>query len=170
METMMMQHAYKSIALPVTEYGRLQQLMLTMIGSRTALASILRRKLGSARAVSAAVASDVALSGTRVRYRVDAEHVEERILTWDPPKRAGATHLSLLSPRGLALLGLCPGESITHRTERGRAEFLTLEQVSLVGNRRAVHVVSTPERRDILDVASPPFTAPDGATAGGQRA
>lgn len=44
-----MQHAYKSIALPVTEYGRLQKLMLTRIGGQTALASILRRKLGLAR-------------------------------------------------------------------------------------------------------------------------
>ena len=163
-----MQHAYKSIALPITEYRRLQQLMLTMIGSRTALASILRRKLGSARAVSGAVASSVALSDTRVRYRVDGQHVEERILTWDAPTRSGTTHLSLLSPRGLALLGLCPGESVEYRTERGRTEFLKVEEVSLLEKPRTMRVVGRP--RDILDIASPPFAAPDGAIAGGQHA
>jgi hypothetical protein len=167
--TMMQHHAQKSIVLPVTEYARLQQLMLTMIGSRSALASMLRRKLGSARAVSAAIAGDVAVSGMRVRYRIDGQRVEERILTWQAPRRAGAGQLSLLSPRGLALLGLCPGESVTYRTERDRTEFLEVEAVSAAELPRTLRVADKPQR-DVLDIASVPFTAPDRTIAGGQLA
>ena len=63
-----MQNSYKSMNLPSAEYVRLQQLMLTMIGSRTALASILRRKLSAAAPVSSTVGSDVALSGRQVDF------------------------------------------------------------------------------------------------------
>lgn len=126
-----MQHSYKSIALPSTEYNRLQRLMLTMIGSRTVLASILRRKLGSAAPVSSlAVASDVAIGGREVVFKVDGEHSERRVLTWQPPMLANNSALSLLSPRGLALLGLSSGDSIAYNTDGGGTEFLQVESVA----------------------------------------
>lgn len=126
-----MQNIYKSIALPSIEYVRLQQLMLTMIGSRTAFASLLRRKLGSAGPVSpSAVAADVAVSGRHVHFRIDGQHSEARVLTWQSQRVGDSTNLSLLSSRGLALLGLGPGESVSYSTDSGRTEFLELELVT----------------------------------------
>jgi regulator of nucleoside diphosphate kinase len=139
----MIMHLYKSIALPSFEYARLQHLMLTMIGSRTALASVLRRKLGAGEPVSAsAVAADIALSGREVHFGIDGRHSETRILTWDPQKRGDASNLSLLSPRGLALLGLRPGESVSYHTEGGRTEFLKVERVTDGETHAPAHTVS----------------------------
>jgi hypothetical protein len=131
--------------LPSAEYVRLQQLMLTMIGSRTVLTSILRRKLGAAAAVSSPVGSDVALSGRQVDFKIDGRQSQTGVLTWRPEKRGGATALSLLSPRGLALLGLVPGETATYSTESGRTEFLEVVGVAETpartpAARRALHV------------------------------
>jgi len=84
--------------------------MLTMIGSRTVLAALLRRKLGSSvPAPSLSLAPDRAVSGKRVRFSVDGGAEDARILTWQPPAFEDRSTLSLLSPRGLALMGLRPG-------------------------------------------------------------
>ena len=124
------QNSYKSMTLPSAEYVRLQQLMHTMIGSRTVLASILRRKLGAAAPVSSPVGSDVALSGRQVDFKIDGQQSQTGVLTWRPQKRGDATGLSLLSPRGLALLGLVHGETATYSTESGRTEFLEVVGVA----------------------------------------
>jgi len=125
-----MQNSYKSMNLPSAEYIRLQQLMLTMIGSRTVLASVLRRKLGAATPVSSPISSDVALSGRKVEFKIDGGQSQTGVLTWRSPKRGDATSLSLLSPRGLALLGLVPGETVIYSTESGRTEFLEVVGVA----------------------------------------
>lgn len=157
-------NTHKSIALPAAEYLRLQHLMLTMIGSRTVLASVLRRKLGSARPTrSFAAERKVATSGTGVRFRVDREHHEHRILSWEPPRQGDTVHLSLLSPRGLALLGLGPGEAIAYRTASGKTEYLEVEQVSAAENSKRSTIATTSLPRDILKVTSATFIAPEGA-------
>lgn len=123
--------AHPPTLLPSTEYHRLQRLLRTMIGSRTPLASVLRLKLGAAApALAQTVPDDVALSGARVRFRTDRQRPEERVLTWQAPERGDDIHLSLRSPRGLALLGLSPGESVSYRTDRDRTEYLEVERVS----------------------------------------
>ena len=127
-----MQNSYNSIALPSVEYDQLQNLMLTMIGSRTALASVLRRKLGSAGRATSRVSPDVVMSGRRVQFRIDGQQSEARVLSWKPQKRGDPGQLSLLSPRGLALLGLSPGQSISYSTQEGRMEFLEVERVAEV--------------------------------------
>ncbi len=165
-------HIYKSIALPSIEYVRLQHLMLTMIGSRTVLASVLRRKLGSGGPVSAsAVAPYIAVSGRQVHFKIDGQHEEVRVLTWQPQKRGDATNLSLLSPRGLALLGLGPGESISYSTEGGRTEFLEVERVTdgqAAAPDRSVKRIKTPHLGSLADGVH--ITAPAGAFAGGPNA
>ena len=166
-----MQFAHPPTFLPSSEYRRLQRLMLTMIGRRTALASVLRRKLGSAGSTRSSTATrDVATSGMRVRFRVDGQHPEERILSWEPPKHGDTVHLSLLSPRGLALLGLGPGETIAYRTATGKTEFLAVERAFAAETRKPSPTTATSPLRDILDVASAHFTAPNGAIAGGPHA
>jgi regulator of nucleoside diphosphate kinase len=117
--------------LPWVEYRRLQRLMLTMIGGRSAFAAILRRKLGSTSpALPPSVSQDIAVSGGRVQFKVDGKEADERTLTWRHDERDDARSLSLLSPRGLALLGLSPGSRISYQTEGGRTEHLEVDRVS----------------------------------------
>jgi hypothetical protein len=126
-----MHFAHPPITLSSADYARLQQLMLTMIGSRTVIAAIVRRKLGSGTpGPSSSLRSDRAVSGKQVRFSVDGRTVEERLLTWLPPEVEDGNTLSLLSPRGLALIGLRPGESIFYRAESGRTECIRIESVS----------------------------------------
>ena len=162
-----MQFANPPTFLPSSEYRRLQRLMLTMIGRRTALASILRRKLGAAKSARASAAREVPTSGMRVHFRVDGQREEERILSWEPPEHGDTVHLSLLSPRGLALLGLAPGETIAYRMATGRTEFLEVGKVFAAEPRRSSPTSATSPLRDIVDVASAHFTTPDGAVSGG---
>lgn len=88
-------------------------------------------------------------------------------MTWQPPKRGDTVHLSLLSSRGLALLGLSPGESVSYRTEDNRTEFLKVEKVSATDNRRTSRNIAAPPVRGILDVASGHSPVPEGVFAGG---
>lgn len=132
--------------------------MLTMIGRRTTLASVLRRKLGSAASTQSSATRDVATSGMRVRFRVNRQHAEERILSWEPQKHADDVHLSLLSPRGLALLGLGAGETIAYRKASGRTEFFEIEEVFA-----AEHQTPSPTRqlrRCATSSTSRPLTLP----------
>ena len=91
-------------------------------------------------------------------------------LSWDSPSRVDTLHLSLLSPRGLALLGLGLGQTIAYRTATGRTEFLQIDQVSAVEKDKSARNAATSPLRDILDVASTHLTAPNGAISGGQYA
>ena len=165
-------HLYKSIALPSFEYSCLQHLMRTMIGSRTVLASVLRRKLGSADPVSGSdVVGDIAVSGRCVHFRIDGQYSEAQVLTWQPPKSDDTVNLSLRSPRGLALLGLGPGESVSYITEGGRTEFLEVERVT-DGEVHApdcgVNRIKTSHPAGIPDGVR--VIAPAGAFAGGPNA
>lgn len=124
-----MEHDYPTI-LSAADYARLQGLMCTMIGARTPLASLVRRKLGSAVVTPARnIASTTATGGRRVRFRIDGGETEERVLTWSPLKREDGRSLSLLAPRGLALLGLCAEEAIAYQTASGRTEFIEIDTV-----------------------------------------
>jgi regulator of nucleoside diphosphate kinase len=140
-----MQFSNPATLLSSTDYARLQRLMLTMIGSRTVLAALLRRKLGaSAPAPSSSLASNRAVSGKRVRFSIDGGRAEECVLTWQPPRSGDRNTLSLLSPRGLALMGLTPGEFLFYRTESDRTEFIRVESVSsegVTGHRPPVNAV-----------------------------
>lgn len=160
-----MQNSYNSIALPSVEYDQLQNLMLTLVGSRTALASILRRKLGSAGRATSRVSPDVAISGRRVDFRIDGQQSEVRVLSWQPQKRGYPAHLSLLSPRGLALLGLNPGQSISYRTPEGRMEFLEVERVAEVDPPAKTRANETTQssRASRVSVLGPPAGEASGA-------
>jgi hypothetical protein len=160
-----MHFAHPPIRLPSDEYARLQRLMLTMIGDRSTLASILRSKLGSAECVPAAeLTRDVALSGVPIRFRIDGQRSLQRTLTWHPLIGDDTIQLSLLSPRGLALLGLTPGQLVSYRTDGDRAEFLELEQVLAQQSRRSAKNFEA--TGDDVDVALQ-FITPGDALAGG---
>jgi len=116
--------------LTAADHARLQGLMCTMIGSRTPLASLVRRKLGSAVLLEPEdIGADLVTSGRLVRFTIDGEETEERVLTWKPPKRGDTSSMSLLVPRGLALFGLSAGQFIAYPTQGGRTEHIEIKDV-----------------------------------------
>jgi hypothetical protein len=129
--------------------------MLTMIGSRSPFAAILRRKLGAARAVAPLpFPPDVALSGTRVRFHIDGECSDDRVLTWRTPLSGDDANLSLHTHRGLALLGLSPGETVFYRTADHRTEFLEVAEVVRVENGRTREAAALSKPAPVYPVVS----------------
>lgn len=124
-------HDHHPTILSSADHARLQGLMCTMIGRRTPLASLLRRKLGSAVIMPPpdAAPDDLVTSGRSVRFSINESDHDERKLAWHASKRADPSLLSLQEPRGLALLGLRVGQSIAYGIESDQTEFLTVQLV-----------------------------------------
>jgi len=120
---------YPTILAP-HDHDRLQAMMCTMIGARTPLADLLRRKLSAAVVMLAAdIDADVAASGRRIRFKVDGDESVESTLTWHAEDRDDSGTLSLQQMRGLSLLGLRAGQSISYPTDTRRNEFAEIEHV-----------------------------------------
>lgn len=112
------------------DFDRLQALMCTLIGASTPLASMLRHKLESAIVMLPDdIGPDVAAPGRRVHFTIDGYRAEERELSWDVPAKREGSMLSLRSARGLSLLGLRPGQSVSYVTSTRRPELIELTQV-----------------------------------------
>lgn len=123
-------HDHPTTILSATDYARLQGLMCTLTGSRTPLAGLLRQKLDAPVVMLPSDAGpDLVRSGCRVRFRIDGERVQERRLVWEPPVLGDTESLSLQLPRGLALLGLSIGQSISYAAGKDRTEHLEVEFV-----------------------------------------
>ncbi len=123
-------HDHPVAVLSATDYARLQGLMCTLTGSRTPLADLLRRKLEAPVVMLPSDAGpDLVRSGSKVRFRIDGERVQERRLVWEPPVMGDTSTLSLQLPRGLALLGLSIGQAISYAAYKDRTEHLEVEYV-----------------------------------------
>ena len=143
--------SHRPTLLTPDDYELLQQLMSTLIGSRSAVAAILREKLSVASVMSPGdVHTDVATVGSTVHYRVGEAAGPAAKLVRGPTRPASGT-LSVLDPHGLALLGLRTGQSITIPGGNGYSETLVIEAVDRTssGNRgeRAGTVVAFPPTR-----------------------
>jgi regulator of nucleoside diphosphate kinase len=123
-------HDHYPTILSTRVHDRLQAMMCSMIGARTPLASLVRHKLGSAIVMlEGDVGPDVVVPGRRVRFTIGGYQTKERALTWEPHVRGDRRNVSLLVPRGLALLGLRVGESISYRTATRYTEFVQIDHV-----------------------------------------
>ncbi len=121
-------HDYHPTILSTDDHDRLQAMMCTMIGARTPLAHLLRRKLGSAIVMLPGdISPDIVTSGRQVRFRTGRHKRDERRLVWDG--RGDEGELPLSTTRGLSLLGLATGQSISFLNDRRRTETLTVEFV-----------------------------------------
>ena len=70
---------------------------------------------------------DTVMTGRAVMYRLGQEPSAERMISSNP---AGPTEIALLSPLGLALVGLSAGQSVVVQLEPGVETVLTVERVS----------------------------------------
>lgn len=94
------------------------------------LAPFIRRKLDQAVVVFRDdIPANVVTLNSRVSYRVDEGEAETRIISHDELRGLVGFTLPITHPRGLALLGLQEGQSITIATDDGGSETLSVEQV-----------------------------------------
>lgn len=118
------------------DHAQLERLMCTRTGSRSPLAAMVRRKLESAVIVHFQDADeDLVTSGRRVRYSIDGAREDERILSWDRPIFGDESTICIQDLRGLALLGLHAGQSISI-SGNGGIETIEVEKVMLVQEQR----------------------------------
>jgi regulator of nucleoside diphosphate kinase len=123
-------HDHQPTVVSTSDHDRLQAVMCTMIGWRTPIASLLRHKLGSALVMFPdEMPPDVVVPGRRVHFTIDGSRTDMRVLTWNSPARDTGMELSLLVPRGLALLGLRAGQSFSYTTMMRRTELIEVDNV-----------------------------------------
>ncbi len=118
------------ITLTPRTFALLEGLLHQLEPSQDILRLMLSRKLERARIVFAPeIGSDVATLDSRVRFRIDAGSVDERVLVWGPDRELYSATLPVSVPRGLALLGTHVGSTVPAPTLDGEVEHLTLEAV-----------------------------------------
>lgn len=123
-------HDLQATVVSTSDHDRLQAVMCTMIGLRTPIASLLRHKLGSALVMFPDdMPPDVVVPGRRVHFTIDGSRTDMRVLTWNSPVRDTGMELSMLVPRGLALLGLRAGQSFSYPTTMRRTELIEVDNV-----------------------------------------
>lgn len=134
-------HDHHPTILSTRDHDRLQAMMCGLIGARTPLADLVRHKLGSAVVMLPSdIGSDVVAPGRRVRFTIDGYQTKERWLTWQPPDRGDRWNVSLQVARGLALLGLGVGASISYKTATRRTESIQIDHVFSVDGADVLHV------------------------------
>lgn len=134
---------YFPTVLSAADHSRLQRMMRGMIGSRSPLAALVRHKLGTATVVPNANArADLVSSGRKVRYRIGRVRSDERVLVWAPADETDEVSLSLLTPDGLALLGLAVGRYISFKTDDHRTQTFLVQNVGDRHRTRSPQVAS----------------------------
>jgi transcription elongation GreA/GreB family factor len=95
-----------------------------------ALSVILQRKISSAVVMFREdIPATVVTLSSRVAYRVNDGPAETRIVAHDEMRGLVGMLLPITNPRGLALLGLAEGQSISIPTAGGGLETLTVHEV-----------------------------------------
>ena len=95
-----------------------------------ALSAILQRKISSAVVMFREdIPANVVTLSSRVAYRVNDGPAETRIVAHDHMRGLVGMLLPITNPRGLALLGLAEGQSISIPTSDGSLETLTVHEV-----------------------------------------
>ncbi|WEJ35054.1 DUF1127 domain-containing protein [Devosia sp. SD17-2] len=124
--------------LTLDDHAQLEQLMCTLTGRRDDFAALVRRKLESAVIIRPEDADDhLVTSGRHVRYRVNGEGAKEHVISWNLAPTGGVSTLSLQDSRGLALLGLRVGQSMSLPMDTGRMT-IKVENVALTHGRAPV--------------------------------
>lgn len=134
----------------------LQSVLGRMVGNEP-LAVALRLKLQQSRVVpTEALAPDVVTLGSHVRYRIGDGPLAEGILVSDQLFDSASGHISLASPRGLAMLGLWAGTSIDIPGEAGPLTIVdVLLQPEAEHKRRPRMSLRVVSSRDDLAPAAP---------------
>ncbi|MEP5662821.1 GreA/GreB family elongation factor [Parvibaculum sp.] len=102
------------------DYGRLEVAAFEELDMLSPMRPRIAALLTEARVVpSAEIPEDVITLGTTVRYRVDGDRLERRLLTLGRQHVPNGQYVCVLTPVGLALLGRKPGELVEAETFDG---------------------------------------------------
>jgi regulator of nucleoside diphosphate kinase len=119
-----------AIKLRPADLSRLDLLTGRLPAYRGAARRLLARELARARVLSSAEPPpDLVTMHATVRFRDDAERIETAALVYPGEETDGAGRISVVTPRGAALIGLSEGQSIAYEADDGRAGRLTVLQV-----------------------------------------
>lgn len=113
------------------DYDRLVQLAHQVATRSPAVAEFLSEELERASVVPAAEARpDVVTMGARVRFRMTPGGREREVtLVFPGDADLSANRISILTPVGVALLGLSPGQSLTWTDPGGHERTVTVLEV-----------------------------------------
>ena len=120
-----------AIVVGQSEHGKLARLAEAAVDRTPEVAEELLRELDRARLVAdAKVRDDVVRMGSTLSYVTDTG--ESRTVTLVYPGEADieAGKISIMTPIGVALIGLSPGQAIDWEARDGRVHRLTVERVS----------------------------------------
>ena len=109
------------------DYGRLEIAAFEHLDMLSPMRPRIAKLLAEARVVPGnEIPADVVTLGSIVRYRVDGERLERRLLTLGREYAPNDQYVNVLTPVGLALLGRRPGETVTAATFEGRALSISI--------------------------------------------
>jgi regulator of nucleoside diphosphate kinase len=116
--------------LTTKDYTILEAMLDRWPGRADATARLLRRKLAKAIIMLPHDIPATAVTlNSRVKFRVDENPIETRILAHGEMRDLAGLTIPLSSPRGLALLGTCQGQSVVLERWDGGTERIAVLQV-----------------------------------------
>lgn len=117
--------------LTAKDHSILETLLARSVSHDATYLQLLHRKLSAARIVSEdAIGPQVATINSRVEFTVDGGFADNRILILGKDNIFPGLTLPITTLRGLALLGMAAGETVTIERADGRTEELRLGWVS----------------------------------------
>lgn len=120
----------ETFQLTTKDYTIIEMMLEQHVGRDETMAAILRRKVSNAFVTFRDdIPPSVVTLSSRVAYRVDDNPVETRIVAHDEMRGLVGLLLPITNPRGLALLGLAEGQSMTIAKRGGGSETLTVQEV-----------------------------------------
>lgn len=116
--------------LTTKDFTILEVMLARRIPADATMAPLIRRKLDAAVVVFREdIPVNVVTLNSRVAYRIGDGEAETRIISHDELRGLVGFTLPITHPRGLALLGLQEGQSITIPVKGGGAETLSVERI-----------------------------------------
>lgn len=103
------------------DYGRLEIAAFEQLDMLSPMRPRIAALLAEARVVPGnEIPADIVTLGSIVRYRVDGDRLERRLLTLGRDHAPNGQYVNVLTPVGLALIGRRSGETATAETFEGR--------------------------------------------------
>ncbi|MEZ5939201.1 MAG: nucleoside diphosphate kinase regulator [Hyphomonadaceae bacterium] len=119
-----------SIAIPESDHERLAALADVLARRNADLADQLFTELERAEILPAGATRDVVRMGSTLDYRTASGEVRTATLVFPGDEDIAQGRISVLTPIGVALIGLAVGDNMEWRTPDGRTQSLTVTRIA----------------------------------------